>query len=107
MAYDDVSAGIALTILLYILSAISRRKLDHPFDVVNRAVNSLDLKTLCLDNVELLQRMVPTDAEVRQDKILFASWVIVSSMKFVDFSIHKSTIFILLYLFLAQIILSA
>ncbi|KAK4311569.1 hypothetical protein Pmani_016931 [Petrolisthes manimaculis] len=45
--------------------AISRRKLDLPFDIVNRAVNSLDLKTLGLDNVELLQRMVPTDAEIK------------------------------------------
>ncbi|XP_050738380.1 formin-like protein isoform X2 [Eriocheir sinensis] len=45
--------------------AISRRKLDLPFDVINRAVNSLDLKTLNLDSVELLQRMVPTDAEIK------------------------------------------
>ncbi|XP_071545954.1 formin-like protein [Panulirus ornatus] len=45
--------------------AISRRKLDLPFDVVNRAVNSLDLKTLNVDSVELLQRMVPTDAEIK------------------------------------------
>lgn len=28
------------------------------------AVNSLDLKVLSLENVEILQRMVPTDQEV-------------------------------------------
>lgn len=45
--------------------AISRRKLDFGFDVVSRAVNSLDLKTLNVDSVELLQRMVPNDAEIK------------------------------------------
>ncbi|KAG0715873.1 Formin-like protein CG32138 [Chionoecetes opilio] len=45
--------------------AISRRKLDLPFDMLNRAVNSLDLKTLNLDSVELLQRMVPNDVEIK------------------------------------------
>lgn len=29
------------------------------------AVNSLDLKLLSLENVEILQRMVPTDQEVK------------------------------------------
>ncbi|KAK8403020.1 hypothetical protein O3P69_000924 [Scylla paramamosain] len=45
--------------------AISRRKLDLPFDMVSRAVNSLDLKTLNLDSVELMQRIVPTDVEIK------------------------------------------
>ncbi|XP_064078270.1 formin-like protein isoform X3 [Macrobrachium nipponense] len=45
--------------------AISRRKMDLPFEVVNRAVNSLDLKTLNVDGVELLQRMVPNEAEIK------------------------------------------
>lgn len=45
-------------------SAISRRKLDLPFDIVSRAINSLDLKTLSVESVELLQRMIPNDSEV-------------------------------------------
>ncbi|KAF2352706.1 Formin FH2 domain [Trinorchestia longiramus] len=45
--------------------AISRRKLELSVETVTRAVNSLDLQTLHLDNVELLQRMVPTDTEVK------------------------------------------
>lgn len=45
--------------------AISRRKLDLGFEGVNKAVNSLDLKTLNVDSVELLQRMVPNDAEIK------------------------------------------
>ncbi|KAK7071689.1 Formin-like protein 2, partial [Halocaridina rubra] len=45
--------------------AISRRKLEVGFDTVSHAVNSLDLKTLNVDSVELLQRMVPNDAEIK------------------------------------------
>ncbi|XP_063585534.1 formin-like protein isoform X3 [Penaeus indicus] len=45
--------------------AISRRKLDLPFDIVSRAINSLDLKTLSVESVELLQRMIPNDSEVK------------------------------------------
>lgn len=45
--------------------AISRRKLDLPFDVVSRAINSLDLKTLGVESVELLQRMIPNDTEIK------------------------------------------
>ena len=33
-------------------------------DLVTRSVNCLDLKTLNVDNVEMLQRMVPNDTEV-------------------------------------------
>lgn len=35
-----------------------------PVEKVIMAVNALDLKILSLENVELLQRMVPTDQEV-------------------------------------------
>lgn len=35
-----------------------------PVDEVISAVNSLDLKTLTLENVEILQRMVPSEQEV-------------------------------------------
>ncbi|XP_043472037.1 formin-like protein isoform X2 [Leptopilina heterotoma] len=45
--------------------AISRRKLEMPVDKVITAVNGLDLKILSLENVELLQRMVPTDQEIK------------------------------------------
>ncbi|XP_046745239.1 formin-like protein [Diprion similis] len=45
--------------------AISRRKMEMPVDKVITAVNSLDLKVLSLENVELLQRMVPTDQEIK------------------------------------------
>lgn len=34
-----------------------------PVEKVIAAVNTLDLKVLSLENVELLQRMVPTDQE--------------------------------------------
>ncbi|CAL8095965.1 unnamed protein product [Orchesella dallaii] len=45
--------------------AISRRKLDLSIDVVIRAVNSLDLTILKHDQVEVLQRMVPTEQECK------------------------------------------
>ncbi|XP_075159897.1 formin-like protein isoform X2 [Haematobia irritans] len=48
--------------------AISRRKLDMPIDEVISAIHSLDLKKLSLENVELLQKMVPTDVEVKSYK---------------------------------------
>ncbi|ODN05923.1 hypothetical protein Ocin01_00732 [Orchesella cincta] len=44
---------------------ISRRKLDLSIDVVIRAVNALDLTTLKHDQVEVLQRMVPTEQECK------------------------------------------
>lgn len=50
------------------LQAISRRKLGMPIDDVIAAIHSLDLKKLSLENVELLQKMVPTDAEVKSYK---------------------------------------
>lgn len=46
------------------LTAISRRKIDMPVDKVIAAINALDLKLVSLENVEILQRMVPTDQEV-------------------------------------------
>ncbi|KAK7791545.1 hypothetical protein R5R35_008345 [Gryllus longicercus] len=45
--------------------AISRRKLEMPVEKVIMAINNLDLKVLCLENVEILQRMVPTDQETK------------------------------------------
>lgn len=45
--------------------AISRRKMEMPVDKVIAAVNSLDLKLLSLENVEILQRMVPTEQETK------------------------------------------
>nr|CAI5851444.1 unnamed protein product [Callosobruchus analis] len=43
--------------------AISRRKLEMTPEKVINAINTLDLKQLSLENVELLQRMVPTEQE--------------------------------------------
>ncbi|XP_026327591.1 formin-like protein isoform X2 [Hyposmocoma kahamanoa] len=48
--------------------AISRRKLDTPVEKVIAAVNTLDLKQLPLESVEILQRMVPTEAEQKAYK---------------------------------------
>lgn len=50
--------------VLFPFIAISRRKMEMPVEKVIMAVNALDLKILSLENVELLQRMVPTDQEV-------------------------------------------
>lgn len=41
-------------------------------EVVIKAINNLDLKTLSLENVELLQKMVPTEQELK----LFKDFVI-------------------------------
>ena len=41
--------------------AITRRKIELRDDEVVRAINSLDLKTLNLDRVEILQRIVPNE----------------------------------------------
>lgn len=46
-------------------AAISRRKLEMPAEMVIRAINNLDLKQLSLENVEILQKMVPTEQEVK------------------------------------------
>lgn len=48
--------------------AISRRKLGMPAPQVIAAINNLDLKQLSLENVELLQKLVPTDVEVKAYK---------------------------------------
>ncbi|XP_026845236.1 formin-like protein isoform X1 [Drosophila persimilis] len=48
--------------------AISRRKLGMPIDDVVAAIQALDLKKLLLENVELLQKMVPTDVEIKAYK---------------------------------------
>lgn len=36
-----------------------------PAEMVIRAINNLDLKQLSLENVEILQKMVPTEQEVK------------------------------------------
>lgn len=51
--------------------AISRRRMDMSVDKVINAVNCLDLKTLPLESVEILQRMCPTEQEVRSSICLF------------------------------------
>ncbi|XP_042901544.1 formin-like protein [Parasteatoda tepidariorum] len=48
--------------------AISRRKVELPCDVVVRAINALDLTTLSQEYVEVLLRMVPTEAEMKAYK---------------------------------------
>ncbi|KAM7302953.1 formin-like protein isoform X2 [Ixodes scapularis] len=45
--------------------AISRRKIELATDVVVKAVNNLDLKTVSQDCVDILLRMVPNDAETK------------------------------------------
>jgi hypothetical protein len=45
--------------------AISRRKLDMSIDIVIKGVNYYDLKSVPVEAVELLQRMIPTEAEVK------------------------------------------
>lgn len=54
--------------LFFAIAAISRRKLDMPIDAVLRAINNLDLKQLSLENVEILQKMVPTEQECKAFK---------------------------------------
>ncbi|XP_050304495.1 formin-like protein [Anthonomus grandis grandis] len=45
--------------------AISRRKLGMTAEKVVNGINMLDLKQISLENVELLQRMVPTEQETK------------------------------------------
>ncbi|XP_018334507.1 formin-like protein CG32138 [Agrilus planipennis] len=45
--------------------AISRRKLNMPIDKVINSISTLDLKQLSLDNVELLQKMIPSEQECK------------------------------------------
>lgn len=42
-----------------------------PVERIIMAVNSLDLKQLPLENVEILQRMIPTDQEVSFDYTIY------------------------------------
>lgn len=39
-----------------------------PIDMVTRAINNLDLKQLTLENVEMLQKMTPTEQEIKAYK---------------------------------------
>jgi formic-like protein len=53
-----------LNLIFFLLFlAISRRKLEMGSEAVIKAINNLDLKTLSLENVELLQKMIPTEQE--------------------------------------------
>ncbi|CAG0882629.1 unnamed protein product [Darwinula stevensoni] len=45
--------------------AISRHKLDLSVEDASRIVSSFDLKALPLESLEILQRMLPTEAEVK------------------------------------------
>ncbi|KAF4525861.1 hypothetical protein B566_EDAN018218 [Ephemera danica] len=45
--------------------AISRRKIDMPIEKVVAALNSLDLRQVPLENVEILQKMLPTEQETK------------------------------------------
>lgn len=49
-----------------------RRKLDMPVEKAIHAINSFDLRNFNLENVELIQKMVPTEAEAK----LFRQYVI-------------------------------
>lgn len=54
--------------------------MEMPVEKVIMAVNALDLKVLSLENVELLQRMVPTDQEVRLSSLDSECTVILFSL---------------------------
>lgn len=69
---SEVIHSVTETDVFLIFSAISRRKLEMGPEDVIKAINSLDLKTLSLENVELLQKMVPTEQELK----LFKDYVI-------------------------------
>lgn len=60
-----------------------------PVERVIMAVNSLDLKQVPLENVEILQRMIPTDQEVNilvlNLKFLLIYLIIYISNKFFKF----------------------
>ncbi|XP_059473363.1 formin-like protein [Neocloeon triangulifer] len=45
--------------------AISRRKIDMTIERLISALNSLDLKQLSLENVEIIQKMLPTEQETK------------------------------------------
>lgn len=51
--------------MFFVVAAISRRKLEMPIEKVINSINNFDLKQLLLENVELLQRMVPTEQETK------------------------------------------
>lgn len=52
----------------FLFIAISRRKLDQPIETVIKAINNLDLKQLSLENVEIMQKMTPNEAEIKEYK---------------------------------------
>lgn len=66
--------------------------MEMPVDKVIAAVNALDLKVLSLENVELLQRMVPTEQEVNIVIIKFICTV------FKNVFIRKGSVFCFIFL---------
>lgn len=50
---------------MFSMTAITRRKIEVLDDDIVRAINSLDLKTLSLDRVEILLRISPNEQEVK------------------------------------------
>lgn len=54
--------------ILFLCLAISRRKLDMSIDAVIHAINNLDLKLISLENVEILQKVTPTEQEIKAYK---------------------------------------
>lgn len=65
-------------------------------DVI-RAVNALDLKAFSLENVEILQRMLPTEAEVRFYRVNFFffksnSFHFLQAKAFRDYAISKKSL---------------
>lgn len=61
-----------MLINLSLILAISRRKLEMNVELVIKSINNLDLKQLSLENVEMLQKMIPTEQESK----LFKDYVI-------------------------------
>lgn len=52
--------------LFFYFLAIFLKKLSFPIEAVVKSINNLDLKSLSLDKVEILQKMTPTDDEIKE-----------------------------------------
>ena len=50
------------------VAAITKRKIELRDEAVVRAINAFDLKTLPTERVEILQRILPNDKEVKAFK---------------------------------------
>lgn len=55
-------------LIYFQIAAISRRKLGMSVDAVTQGINMLDLKQISLENVEILQKMIPTELELKAYK---------------------------------------